>query len=309
VGSIRVSEASTGTDVDPGRHRWVFLLAVLLCAPGCLSGLSFDELPAFSYIGTREWMTATYFVDGVEHDSHTFVVAEHTGYCERAKALRESREVVADAYWSWVATNVGWDVERGTATLGAGTVEIPDVAARRVDWLDRTQTYLGNVGGLWQDNFGGTSDIAFLQFHRGTLYAGADQTEFDSPLGPARDGEGEIAIGVHPQDGDRGVWQWSAAFGYDVGNPYDAISDGLDDSDPAAFAGLSAVWTPEASGDWYRATGGTAETSRSSVHSWDLDLLDGEVVDQSADPAGGFRMWGNYYRCFVEYGELEPSAV
>ena len=254
-------------------------------------------------------MTTTYWVDGVQNDSHVFVVSSREGYCERVKAFREVRGPTSAAYWSWVGTNVGWDVERRGVPLGEGDVEILDVAARQSAWFERTQSYLDAAGTQWDSELGGTADLAFLQFHRGSVYRSADRTEQDSPLSPAADGEGEISLGDLPIAADVGAWQWDGVVGFDAGNPYDATRVALDELGADGFTGLTDAWAPRASGDWYDATGGVAGMTRGSVHSWDLDLLDGALVDSEGASAGGFRMWGNYYRCFVEYGELEPPAT
>jgi len=265
-----------------------------------MSGVSFDDLGDFGWIGTRLWLTSNYFVDGVEHDSHTFVISSRGDYCERTAAFRAARTPAADAYWGWVGRNVGWDAEQGRAA--------PDDAVR-TEWLDRSRSYLAEASELWQDEFEESGNVVYVQFHRGTQYAAGDRAEHDSPLPPAADGEGEVAVGGHPVSAEPGAWRWNAAVGLGAGNPYVATADSLADTTPEAFEGLSTAWDPEAVGEWFRATGGTASMSRDSVHSWDLDLTDGTLVDADGDDAGGFRMWGNYYRCFVDYVDMEPPGA
>jgi hypothetical protein len=272
-----------------------------------MSAVTFDELADFGFIGTREWLTASYFVEGVEHDSHTLLVSSRGDYCKRAASFREGRAGGAATYWEWVRANIGWDVEQGRVALGAGSVVIEDVDERRAEWREQTESYLTDTGALWQTEFEEPANVIFLQFHRGDRYPSADRAEHDSPMAPAADGEGEVQLGVHPQSGDPGTWQWDLSVGIEAGNPYVATAEGINSSE-APFTGLTASWAPEATGEWFHATGGDAEMSRNSVHSWDLDLTKGELVDAAGDAAGGFRMWGNYYRCFVDYVEMEPEA-
>jgi len=291
--------------------RWVGIATALLSvglAAGCMTAISFDELGDFGFVGTRQWVTSTYFIDGVEHDSHTFVVSGRGDYCERVEEFRAERGPLATGYWMWVGQNVGWDVEQGQS-LGDGEVAIPDPDARRQEWLDRTRSYLAEASDLWVEHFEGPANVAYLQFHRGRRYAAGDRAEHDSPLAPAADGEGEVAVGGHPVSAEIGTWQWSGAVGFDADDPYAATAAALDSLDPGEFRGLGRHWAPDGVGDWYRASGGTAVTSRDSVHSWDMELSDGTLVDAAGESAGGFRMFGNYYRCFLDYVEMEPGEL
>ncbi len=289
--------------------RWApCLVATLwLAGSGCTTSASFDGLIGFGPVQSRHWFTATYFLNGVQHDSHVLVLSERRNYCAQVEAFRLARADVADPVWSWVGANVGWDVERGDALLGEGDVAVPDPEARRADWRRRAEEYLEEAGSLWDEHFVEAADVLFVQFHRGERYAAGDRAEHDSPLRPAADGEGEILVGDYPLEGAPGDWQWDAAVGLGAGNPYSAAADSLGPE----FAGLARVWDPTRTGEWFRASGGVAEMRRSSVHSWDMDIRDGLIVDGSGEAAGGFQVWGNYYRCFLDYGELEddPAAL
>ena len=293
--------------------RFSLLAAVgvltITCAPGCLRGLTLDEVSGFEHIGSRQWMTTTFFAAGVQHDSHVFVVSSRGDYCERVKVFRAERAPAADEYRGWVGSSVGWDVERRGVPLGEGEVTVKDDAALRAAWFDRTMSYLEEAGALWDSEFEGTADVAFLQFHRGSLYRSGDGAEHDSPLGAAADGEGEIALGNLPIEAAAGNWQWSGVIAIDAGNPYEATRAALETQGAEGFTGLTDAWAPRASGEWFDATGGVAQLTRDSVHSFNLDLEDGVLLDASGAAAGGFRMWGNYGRCFVDHGELEPVGA